>query len=60
MGYQHWDSSGYIRKTHTSVERFQFLAGDLSIVHAIEKGCNAGIVLAPEVVRNCVPLAREN
>jgi hypothetical protein len=36
----------------TGVERLKLLAGDFCIVHAIEKWCNAGIVLAPKVVRN--------
>ena len=38
----------------TCVERFQLVSGDFGIVHALEERCDAGVILAPEVICDCV------
>lgn len=37
----------------TVVERLQFVRCDFRIVHALEEWMDPGIVLTPEVIRNC-------
>jgi len=37
----------------TGIERAKLIAGYLRIMHALEEGGHAGVILAPEVVGDC-------
>jgi hypothetical protein len=51
------ESSNWVNRNHTIVKCPQLVACLLCGVHALEKGPNAGIFLAPKVVGDCDTLA---